>query len=191
MTTTRNSIWRWMPLILALLVGALLAGGIYLARDDNRDALPSTLIGRKAPDYKLPDLHRPDKFYTPRDFAGAPYLLNVWGSWCPECRVEHPILTAFAEKQKIKVVGYNWRDERADALRWLEQFGNPYYAVMVDSDSRTAIDFGIYGAPETFLIDGKGVVRWKHVGPLSQEIIDSEVMPLLTELASEAPGLFK
>lgn len=186
-----RKVWRWLPLIIALIVGAILAGGVYLSKDTNREALPSTLIGKQVPQFSLPDLHRPEVMHTNKDFAGQPYLLNVWGSWCPECRIEHPVLTKFAETKRIPVVGYNWRDDRQDALRWLEKFGNPYYAVMVDSDSTTAIDFGIYGAPETFLIDGKGVVRWKYIGPVSQELIDTKVIPLLDQISKEPPGLFK
>lgn len=184
-------VWRWLPLVIALVVGALLAGGVYLSRDDNREALPSTFIGKPLPEFALPDLFRESVTHTNKDFKGQPFLLNVWGSWCPECRVEHPVLTTFAETKRIPVVGYNWRDEREDALRWLEQFGNPYYAVMVDRDSQTAINFGIYGAPETFLIDGKGIVRWKHIGPVSQDLIDKELTPLLDQIAQESPGLFK
>lgn len=189
--TAKNVNLRWLPLLIALLVGILLAAGVYLSREPNRDALPSTLIGKPLPAYSLPDLFRDGVVHSNKDFSGTPYLLNVWGSWCPECRVEHPVLTKFADTKRIPVVGYNWKDEKEDAIRWLEQFGNPYYAVMVDQDSKTAIDFGIYGAPETFLIDGKGNVRWKHVGPVSQEIIDTQLTPLLDTIGKEAPGLFK
>ena len=90
--------------------------------------------------------------------------MNVWGSWCPECRVEHPVISRFAQTKRVRVIGYNLKDPREDALRWLEQFGNPYLMVVADESGRTAIDWGIYGAPETFLVDGRGIVRWKHVG---------------------------
>lgn len=189
--TTKQINWRWLPLLVALLVGILLAAGVYLSREPNRDALPSTLIGKPLPQFALPDLFREDHIVTNKDFAGTPYLLNVWGSWCPECRVEHPVLTKFADTKRIPVVGYNWKDEKQDAMKWLEQFGNPYYNVIVDQDSKTAIDFGVYGAPETFLIDGKGIVRWKYVGPVTQEVIDKQVTPLLDQIDKEAPGLFK
>ena len=96
-----------------------------------------------------------------------------------ECRVEHPVLTRFAETRRLRVVGYNWKDEPADALRWLEQYGNPFWLVLADVEGRSAIDWGIYGAPETFLVDRNGVVLWKHVGALTDEIIAGELMPAL------------
>src|SRR5690606_38431359 len=113
--------------------------------------------------------------------------LNVWGSWCPGCRVEHPVITRFAETRRVRVVGYNWKDEHADALRWLEQFGNPYWLVLVDYDGRKAIDWGIYGAPETFLVDAEGIVRWKHVGPVDDTVIAESLVPMLDSLGV-APG---
>ena len=119
---------------------------------------------------------------TNADLAGHPYVMNVWGSWCPECRVEHPILTKFALTKRVRFIGYNLKDERPDALRWLEQFGNPYMMVLADVEGRTAIDWGIYGAPETFLVDGNGVIRWKHVGAIDQAIIDHQLIPALEKI---------
>ena len=116
------------------------------------------------------------------ELRGEPFVLNVWGSWCPECRVEHPVLTRFAETKRVRVVGYNLKDEPADALRWLDQFGNPYWLVVTDYDGRAAIDWGIYGAPETFLVDGNGVIRWKHVGPMSDDTIADELVPALERI---------
>src|SRR3546814_7028893 len=104
----------------------------------------------------------PGRLVTTKDLLGTPYVLNVWGSWCPECRVEHPVLSRFALTKRVRVLGYNLKDEPEDALRWLEQFGNPYMLVLADRDGRAAIDWGIYGAPETFLVDAEGIVRWKH-----------------------------
>ncbi|MGV8941403.1 MAG: redoxin family protein, partial [Lysobacter sp.] len=98
------------------------------------------------------------------------------------CRIEHPILTRFAETKRVRVIGYNLKDEHADALRWLEQFGNPYWLVLTDYSGEKALDWGIYGAPETFLVDGKGIVRWKRVGAVSQQLLDEEVLPLLTKI---------
>ena len=173
---------RWLPLVVVALLGVLLAAGVWLSRNPNREALPSPLIGRPAPAFKLPLLHEAGRLVASTDLRGAPYLLNVWGSWCPECRVEHPVLTRFAETKRLRVIGYNWKDEHADALAWLEQYGNPYFMVLADVEGKTAIDWGIYGAPETFLVDGAGIVRWKHVGALTDAVIRDDLLPQLVEV---------
>ena len=176
---------RWLPLAAFLVLAALLAAGVWMSRKPDRDALPSALLGKPAPAFALPVLHDPGYTVALSDLKGKPFLLNVWGSWCVECRVEHPVLTRFAETKRLRVVGFNWKDERADALRWLEQFGNPYMVVVADQDGRAAIDWGIYGAPESFLVDGKGIIRWKHVGPLSDAIIQTQLLPTLTRIEAE------
>jgi len=173
---------RWLPLAVFAALVVLLAAGVWLTRQPNREALPSPLIGKPAPAFSLPVLHEPGRLLSSAELRGAPYVLNVWGSWCPGCRDEHPVLTRFAETRRVRVLGYNWKDEHADALRWLEQFGNPYWMVVVDYEGRTAIDWGIYGAPETFLVDGDGVVRWKHVGPLTDDDIRDALLPKLVEI---------
>lgn len=160
----------------------LLYYGVKQSDRAGRDALPSPLIGKPAPAFDLPLLHEPNKRVTNADLAGQPYVMNVWGSWCPECRVEHPVLTKFALTKRVRFIGYNLKDERPDALRWLEQFGNPYMMVFADVEGRTAIDWGIYGAPETFLVDGNGVIRWKHVGAIDQAIIDHQLIPTLEKI---------
>ncbi|CAN7387414.1 DsbE family thiol:disulfide interchange protein [Pseudoxanthomonas sp. LjRoot168] len=160
----------------------LLYYGVKQSDRAGRDALPSPLIGKPAPAFDLPLLHDPAKRTTNADLAGQPYVMNVWGSWCPECRVEHPILTKFALTKRVRFIGYNLKDEREDALRWLDQFGNPYMMVVADLEGRTAIDWGIYGAPETFLVDGQGVIRWKHVGAIDQAIIDNQLIPALEKI---------
>jgi cytochrome c biogenesis protein CcmG/thiol:disulfide interchange protein DsbE len=173
---------RWLPLVVFGLLAALLAAGVWLSRNPNRDALPSPLVGKPAPSFALPVLHEPERTVSNAELRGAPYLLNVWGSWCPACRDEHPVLTRFAETRKLRVIGYNWKDEPADALRWLEQFGNPYWLVLADQEGQAAIDWGIYGAPETFLVDADGVVRWKHVGPMTEATVRDELLPQLAVL---------
>ena len=178
----RKSMMRWLPLFVVAALGVLLAAGVWMSRNPNREALPSPLIGKAAPAFKLPVLHEAGRLFGTDDLRGSPYLLNVWGSWCPECRTEHPVLTHFAETKRVRVVGFNWKDEHTDALRWLEEFGNPYWIVVTDFEGQAAINWGIYGAPETFLVDADGVVRWKHVGPLSEAIIAGELLPKLTEV---------
>lgn len=157
----------------------LLFYGVQQSDRADRDALPSPLIGKAAPDFTLSLLHEPDKSLSLADLRGKPFVMNVWGSWCPECRVEHPVIARFAYTKRVRFVGYNLKDEREDALRWLEQYDNPYSDVIADIDGRTAIDWGIYGAPETFLVDADGIIRWKHVGAITDEIIANELIPAL------------
>ena len=173
---------RWLPLAAFFALAALLAAGVWMSRNPDRDVLPSPLIGKPAPEFALSILHEPTRTVRLQDLRGQPFLLNVWGSWCVECRVEHPVLTRFAETKRLRVVGYNWKDEPADALRWLEQFGNPFWLVLADVEGRAAIDWGIYGAPETFLVDGTGIIRWKHVGALTEDVIADELMPALQQV---------
>ncbi len=161
---------------------ALLFYGVRQSDRPDRESLPSPLIGKPAPQFSLPLLHDPGLEVTSAELLGEPYLLNVWGSWCPACRVEHPVLERYAATGDIRVIGYNWKDEREDALRWLEQFGDPYEVVLVDYEGRSAIDWGVYGAPETFLVDAGGIVRWKHVGPLTDDIVDEVLSPMVDEL---------
>lgn len=157
----------------------LLYYGVQRSDIAGRDALPSPLIGKPAPAFDLPLLHEPGKRFTLAELRGQPFVMNVWGSWCPECRVEHPVISKFALTKRVRFIGYNLKDPREDALRWLERFGNPYLMVIADQSGRTAIDWGIYGAPETFLVDAKGIVRWKHVGAITDQIIAEELIPAL------------
>lgn len=167
-------------LFIALL--GLLYYGVRRSGDADRDVLPSTLIGKPAPAFDLPLLHGDGRRLTLSRLRGKPFLLNVWGSWCPECQVEHPAISRFARTKRVRLIGYNLKDELADAEAWLEQFGDPYSEVIVDADGRAALDWGIYGTPETFLIDAKGRVRWKHVGPMNDQIIRQQLVPLLDRL---------
>lgn len=175
------SMKRWLPLAVFALLAALLAAGVWMSRKPDREALPSPLIGKPAPEFALPDLFDPARTVTLKELKGAPFVMNVWGSWCVACREEHPALSAFAETKRVRVIGYNWKDEPEDAKRWLEQLGNPYFMVVQDIEGRTALDFGIYGAPETFLVDAKGMIVWKHVGVLTPELIERELLPRLTQ----------
>lgn len=184
MNTSRPHGLRWLPLAAFAAIVTLLAAGVWFSRDPGRDALPSPLIGRPAPAFELPVLHEPGRLLSSEQLRGAPYVLNVWGSWCPGCRDEHAVLTRFAETRRVRVIGYNWKDEHADALRWLERFGNPYWMVLVDYDGHAAIDWGIYGAPETFLVDADGIVRWKHVGPMTDDDVREQLIPALEQLES-------
>ena len=170
---------RWLPFIAFLALAALLYAGIQLSSTRDPNAIPSPLIGKPAPNFSLPDFNDPTRTVTNVDLLGQPYLLNVWASWCPTCRIEHPIITEVAKRGLVKVVGYNYKDEPDEARRWLQQFGDPYHLIIADQDGRRAIDWGIYGAPETFLIDAQGIVVFKHAGPVTWDIVQEKILPLL------------
>ncbi|MFT4247604.1 MAG: DsbE family thiol:disulfide interchange protein [Pseudomonas sp.] len=167
-------------------LAALLVYAVKRSGDADRDALPSALIGKPAPAFELPLLHDPGVRVHARDLLGAPYVLNVWGSWCPACRAEHPVLSRFALSKRVRVIGYNWKDRREDALHWLEQLGNPFLLVLSDPEGRTAIDWGVAAAPETFLVDGSGIVRWKYSGALTDEVIRKQLLPALAKAERSA-----
>jgi cytochrome c biogenesis protein CcmG/thiol:disulfide interchange protein DsbE len=175
---------RFLPLLVFIVLAALLFAGVQMNSGKDTSAIPSPLIGKSAPTFSLPVLGDATKKITNKDLLGKPYLLNVWGSWCVNCRDEHPQITALARSGKIRVVGYNYKDAPEDAQRWLEEFGDPYSVVIADQDGSAAFDWGIYGAPETFLVDARGIVRWKTIGPISEETIRGEIEPELTKLAA-------
>ena len=148
----------------------------------NKSEIPSPFIGKPAPTFQLPQLHEPGKTISPQDMAGQVWLLNVWASWCVSCRVEHPVLMDLAKQGVVPILGLNYKDEREDGARWLQQFGNPYLLSAFDADGRVGIDYGVYGVPETFVIDKRGVIRLKHIGPLTTEAMNDKILPLIKEL---------
>lgn len=168
---------RLLPLIAFIGLAVLLYAGIRLSETRDPNALPSPLIDRPAPEFTLPSLHQPERMISRSDLLGEPYLLNVWGSWCPACRLEHPFIERIAKSGEIRVIGFNYKDEREDALAWLRRFGDPYSDIIVDLDGRTGIQWGVYGAPETFLVDAEGIIRFKYVGPMNPEIYEREIRP--------------
>ncbi len=177
---------RLIPLIVFIALVGLLAFGIDWNKHHEMTEVPSPLIDKPAPAFTLPLLYEPEKKIARSDLLGQPYILNVFGSWCPTCQYEHPILTQALKPLGIKLIGLDWRDEPADAKRWLAQFGNPYDAVVTDLDGRAGIDFGVYMAPESFLIDAQGTVRYKRIGMFTPELIASELMPQLKALGQPA-----
>jgi cytochrome c biogenesis protein CcmG/thiol:disulfide interchange protein DsbE len=170
-------IGRVVPVLLFLLLAVLLAVG--LTNSDHKEDLPSPLIGKSIPEFKLPLLGEPDKLVTQADLIGEPFLLNVWASWCATCRFEHPLIESLAASGALRVIGLNYRDEEADAKRWLSRFGNPYAMNLADPTGRTSIDFGVYAAPESFLVDASGKIVYKRIGALTQETIEKEILPRL------------
>ena len=157
---------------------ALLAIGLRL----NPREVPSPLIGKPAPPFELPLLNQPEKKFSQKDMLGKVWIMNVWASWCPPCLVEHPIVTRIAQSGMAPVVGLNYKDQREDALPWLKRNGDPFLLTVYDVNGRIGIDYGVYGVPETYVIDQKGVIRYKHIGPLTSDIVQKKVEPLVKEL---------
>ena len=151
----------------------------YVGLYQDPTLVPSPFIGKPAPVFELPSLHNPNATVSNADMAGEFALLNVWASWCPGCRQEHETLLWIAEQGIVPIYGLNWKDERAAGLKWLQRLGNPYKLVAFDYDNVVGIDWGVYGAPETFLIDSNGIIQYKLIGPMTPEIWQSEFMPLI------------
>jgi cytochrome c biogenesis protein CcmG/thiol:disulfide interchange protein DsbE len=170
---------RWfLPLaIFAVLVAFLWAG---LARDPRE--VPSPLIGKAAPPFALEKLHEAGRKLGTDDMKGQVWLLNVWASWCVSCRVEHPLLMQLARANVVPIVGLDYKDKPEDGRAWLSQNGDPYRVSVVDRDGRVGIDWGVYGVPETFVVDKQGVVRFKQIGPVTPEALEQKILPLVREL---------
>jgi cytochrome c biogenesis protein CcmG/thiol:disulfide interchange protein DsbE len=166
---------------------AVLAGFMYFGLGRDKQTLPSPLIGKSAPVFELPRLEDPSKTFSNSELAGKPYVLNVWGSWCIGCRQEHGALLEIARRGEVPIVGLNWNDDRAQALQWLQQLGDPYAVSAFDGESRVAIDWGVYGAPETFLIDANGKIVHKHTSPITVQIWEQDFLPLLKTAQGATP----
>jgi cytochrome c biogenesis protein CcmG/thiol:disulfide interchange protein DsbE len=161
--------------ILALFAGLIAVFAVGLKRDPT--SVPSPLIGKPAPDFDLPELREPGKRVTAAELRGQMTLLNVWATWCSGCRQEHETLLAIARESGVPIVGLNWKDDPESARRWLQALGDPYVAVAVDTVGDVAIDWGVYGAPETFLIGPDGTVLYKHIAPITAEVWEREFLP--------------
>ncbi len=162
-----------VPFVLFVLLGVFLYVGLH---KDPR-YVPSPLIGKPAPEFTLPSLQDAAYTVSTQDLAGRPWVLNVWGTWCGGCRQEHDVLLAIARQNELPIVGLNWKDDNAAAQEWLRSLGNPYAVVAEDREGRTAIDWGVYGAPETFLIGPDGTVLYKHIAPMTMEVWNTEFRP--------------
>ena len=166
------------PLALFLALAGLLYKGLSL---DPRK-VPSPLIDKPAPAFSLKRLKQPEATLGTEDMKGKVSLFNVLATWCVACRSEHPVLMQLAESGKVAIYGLNYKDDRAEAKRWLLRYGDPYLANAFDADGRVGIDWGVYGTPETFIVDQQGVIRHKHIGPLTQEVVRDEILPLVEKL---------
>ena len=170
---------RWTPLAAFAVLAAFLGAGLTL----NPREVPSPLIGKPAPAFSLPELHAADRVISPEHLKGRVWLLNVWASWCASCRVEHPHLMGLARSGAIPLYGLDYKDGRQAGIDWLGRHGNPYIVSAFDVDGRAGIDWGVYGVPETFLVDGNGVIRYKHIGPLTPALIEGTILPLARTLS--------
>ena len=187
------------PLIGFVVLVALLAVGLNLNPRD----VPSPLVGKPAPSFSLPRLHAPDQQFSPKEMLGKVWMLNVWASWCVSCRQEHPLLVELARRQTVPLVGLNYKEVRGDgaidmdkvapdsekgmvlqrAAGWLDKHGDPYTLSVLDIDGRVGIDYGVYGVPETYVIDKTGIIRMKQTGPITPDVLSGKILPLLTELS--------
>jgi len=167
-----------VPLAIFMVLAAFLFRGLSL----DPKLVPSPLVGKSMPAFTLTRLQDPNATISDTDLKGKVSLLNVWATWCVSCRAEHETLLMLAETGKVDIYGLNYKDDRAAAQQWLRKLGNPYVANAFDDTGRVGIDWGVYGAPETFIIDSKGIIRHKHIGPLSVDVINEEILPLVAEL---------
>jgi len=170
-----------VPLVLFLGLVALLFYG--LGTDPRK--VPSPLVGKPAPEFSLPALLDPDRTVSSADLDGKVTLLNVWFSSCVSCRAEHRELMRIAREGGVQIVGLNWKDDKGAAIQMLRQFGNPYSLIAVDEAGRVGIDWGVYGAPETFVVDPQGIIRYKQIGPIDQEVWEQTLRPLVEKIKAE------
>ena len=173
-----------IPLVIFVVLAVFLAIG--LTRDPHE--LKSVLINKPAPTFRVPQLKASDKTISNEDMRGKVWLLNVWASWCVACREEHPYLIEYAKSGVVPIYGLNYKDRREDALATLDELGDPYLVSAVDLDGRVGIDFGVYGAPETYVIDQGGTIRFKYVGPMMPDVWKDKILPVVQELNRQAAG---
>ena len=168
----------FLPLGIFLILSVFLAVGLKL---DPRE-VPSPLIDKPAPPFKLAQLQDPARTLAPEDLKGKVWIFNVWASWCVACMQEHPLLVELSRQNLVPIYGLNYKDKRDEAIEWLRRYGDPYQASLFDADGRVGIDYGVYGVPETYVIDKQGVIRYKRIGPVTPDIVQSKVAPLIAEL---------
>ncbi len=170
--------------LLPLLVFLAMAVFLYVGLSRDPRDVPSPLVGKPAPEFSVPTLHDESRLVGRKDMLGKPWVLNVWASWCQPCREEHPLLVDYAKRARVPIVGLHYKDTRQAGARWLQQLGNPYTVTLFDGDGRVGIDFGVYGVPETYVIDAQGLIRLKHKGALTPDVMRTQIEPLLAKLAS-------
>ncbi|MCG8432495.1 MAG: DsbE family thiol:disulfide interchange protein [Gammaproteobacteria bacterium] len=171
--------WRFaIPLVTLLILVTFFWRGLYL----NPGEVPSPLIGKPAPEFTLPTVRNPDVTFSHLNLREQPSIVNIWGTWCVGCRQEHDTLLTLASLTETPIYGINYKDDRDSAIEWLEKLGDPYAMSGFDVEGTVSIDWGVYGAPETFVLDKDGIIRFKHIGPLTPEIVQEDILPLLASL---------
>jgi cytochrome c biogenesis protein CcmG/thiol:disulfide interchange protein DsbE len=168
--------------VLPLVCFIVLAGFLLVGLNRDPREVPSPLINKAAPAFTLPQLKDPAKTFSAQEMRGKVWILNVWASWCVTCRDEHPLLLEYAKTGAVPIYGLNYKDVRDDALAWLSELGDPYVLSVADLDGRVAIDYGVYGAPETYVIDQSGTIRFKQIGPVTPDVWSKQVLPLVQDL---------
>ncbi len=163
--------------VIPVVVFAIMIPIFVIGLGRNKNEIPSPLLDKQAPQFALPALDDPNSTVGSDSYSGELALVNVWATWCVGCRAEHEFLMELSQRNVVPIFGLNWRDQRDMALRWLDQLGDPYFATAYDEDGRVGIDWGVYGAPETFLVGADGVVIYKHIAPLTEDVWQSEFMP--------------
>ena len=174
-----------MRFILPFVVFIIVAAFMYIGLGLNPHEVPSPLVGRAAPAFTLPQLQEPARQFSPQDMKGKVWLFNVWASWCAACENEHPIFMELARQNIVPIYGMDYKDKREDGEAWLRKHGNPYVLAVSDAEGRVGIDYGVYGVPETYVIDKQGIIRDKHIGGVSQQILDEKILPLVRELQAK------
>lgn len=168
------------------LVGFLvLVGFLYVGLGLNPHEVPLPLIGKPAPAFSLPQLQEPSKQFSAQDMKGKVWLLNVWSSWCVSCREEHPVLLELSRQNIVPIYGLDYKDKREDGIGWLTQGGNPYVLSASDIEGRVGIDYGVYGVPETYVIDKQGIIQYKEIGPVTPQNLQNKILPLVAQLQSK------
>jgi len=180
----RKVLIYFLPLVTFLVVAVFLLRGLWL----NPREVPSPFIDKPAPLFTLEQLAQPEAKFSPTDMKGQVWLLNVWASWCVACRQEHPLLVELSKQKAVPIIGLNYKDKSDAAKGWLTQWGNPYDLSVKDADGRIGIEYGVYGVPETFVIDKAGVIRFKQIGPITEEVWKQKMLPLIEDLRRSGPA---
>lgn len=174
-----------MRFILPFIIFVVLSVFLYVGLGLNPHEVPSPLIGKPAPAFTLPQLHEPDKQFSPQDMKGKVWLFNVWASWCGGCRNEHPLFVDLARQNLVPIIGMDYKDKREDGQAWLRDGGDPYTLIVSDMQGRVGIDYGVYGVPETYVIDKQGIIRFKQIGAVTPEALQEKILPLVAELQAK------
>ena len=171
--------------LLPLVIFLVMVGFLFIGLNLDPREVPSPLVGKPAPQFSLPRLDNPEQVFSGKDMLGKVWLLNVWASWCGACKEEHPLLVSLAKTGFVPVVGIDYKDTRDEALQWLAQGGNPYMTTIMDIDGRVGINYGVYGVPETYVIDKKGIIAYKKTGPITMQSLREIIVPLVKKLQAE------